>query len=91
MDNISYLTGLLIKSEKDYCDEKLLEFFLNSLIDDPVINDNKTNIFNYYDLNNQFEVTDIQMSSADSVKSITYQVPQTGENIYVAKIGDDIL
>ena len=91
LDNISYLTSLLIKSEKDYCDEKVLEFFLSDLLDYQVTIDSKTNIFNYYDMNNQFKVTDIQMSSADTIKSITYQVPQTRENIYVEKIGDDIL
>jgi len=91
LDNISYLTYLLISSEKEYYDEKLLEIFLDSIIDYPIIIDNKRVIFNFYDLINQFEVIDIQMSSVDTIKSISYQVPQTGENIYIENIGNAVL
>ena len=92
LDNISYLTDLLISSEKEYYNEKLLEIFLDSIIDYPIIIiDNKRVIFNSYDLTNQFEVLDIQMSSVDTIKSISYQVPQTGENIYIENIGNAVL
>ena len=92
LDNISYLTYLLISSEKEYYDEKLLEIFLDSIIDYPIIIiDNKRDVFNFYDSINQFEVLDIQMSSVDTIKSISYQIPQTGENIYIENIGNAVL